>query len=167
MSREVTLTLQELVVDHVHTTLHEEDSQWQPSLSEALNGLTAAQAAWKPAPERHSIWQIVRHLILWKRGVLNAWDGDPPDGAELEANDWREVAGSEADWQKDRRTLLDISTQFLILAQELDDAGLSRHVVWYKGSGSQPLAMRIARTTTHDIYLSGQIRYLRALQSAG
>ena len=97
MSREVTLTLQELVVDHVYTTLHEEDSQWQPSLSEALNGLTAAQAAWKPAPERHSIWQIVRHLILWKRGVLNAWDGDPPDGAELEANDWREVAGSEAD----------------------------------------------------------------------
>ena len=90
----------------------------------------------------------------------------PPDGAELEANDWREVAGSEADWQKDRRTLLDISTQFLTRAQALDDAGLSRHVVWYKGGGSQPLAMRIIRTTTHDIYHSGQIRYLRALQRA-
>src|SRR2546426_3893647 len=167
MSRDVRLTIKELVVDHVHTTLYQEDWQWQPSLSEALEGLTAAQAAWKPAPERHSIWQIVRHLILWKRGVLNAWDGDPPDGAELEANDWREVAGSEADWQKDRRTLLDISTQFLTRAQALDDAGLSRRIVWYKGGGTQPLAMRLVRTTTHDIYHSGQIRYLRALQGAG
>ena len=167
MSRDVRLTIKELVVDHVHTTLYQEDWQWQPSLSEALEGLTAAQAAWKPAPERHSIWQIVRHLILWKRGVLNAWDGDPPVEAGLEVNDWKEVAGSEADWEKDRRTLLDISTQFLTRAQALDDAGLSRHVVWYKGGGSHPLAMRIVRTTTHDIYHSGQIRYLRALQGAG
>src|SRR5207302_2852007 len=57
MSRSVALTLQELAVDHVHTTLEPEDWQWQPSLKEALEGLTAAQAAWKPAPEPHSIWQ--------------------------------------------------------------------------------------------------------------
>lgn len=167
MSRETAVTLKELVVDHVHTTLHEEDWQWQPSLSEALGGLTAAQAAWKPAPERHSIWQIVRHLILWKRGVLKAWDGDPPDGAQLEASDWQEVAGSEADWEKDRRTLLDISSQFLTRVQSLDDAGLSRRIIWYKSGEAQPLAMRVVRTTTHDIYHAGQIRYLRALQGAG
>ncbi len=167
MSRETSVTLKELVVNHVHTTLHKEDWQWQPSLSEALEGLTAAQAAWKPAPQRHSIWQIVRHLILWKRGVLNAWDGDPPDGAQLEANDWQEIAGGEADWVKDRRTLLDISTQFLTRAQALDDAGLSRRITWYKSGEAQPLAMRVVRTTTHDIYHAGQIRYLRALQGAG
>ncbi len=86
MSRGVALTLKELVVDHVHTTLEPEDWQWQPSLKEALEGLTAAQAAWKPTPERHSIWQIVRHLILWKRGVLDAWNGNPPDGKQLHAS---------------------------------------------------------------------------------
>ncbi len=165
MSTGVALTLKELVVDHMHTTLEEEDWQWQPSLREALEGLTAAQAAWKPAPARHSIWQIVRHLILWKRGVLNAWDGNPSDEAQLEAKDWREVAGSEADWERDRQILLDISTEFLTRAQALDDAGLSRRIVWYKSGQAQPLAMRLVRTTTHDIYHSGQIRYLRALQS--
>lgn len=161
------MTIKELVLDHIHTTLYQEDWQWQPSLSEALEGLTAAQAAWKSAPKRHSIWQIVRHLILWKRGVLNAWDGNPHDGAQLEAADWQEVAGTEADWEKDRRTLLEISTQFLTRAQALDDEGLSRRIVWYKGGDTQPLAMRLVRTTTHDIYHSGQIRYLRALQGAG
>lgn len=164
MSREVALTLKELVVDQVRNTLLDEDWQWQPPLSGAIAGLTAAQAAWKPAPERHSIWQIVRHLILWKRGVLNAWDGDPRDEAQIEASDWQEVVGDEADWERDRRTLLDISTQFLTRAQALDDAGLSRRIVWYKSGAAQPLAMRLVRTTTHDIYHAGQIRYLRALQ---
>ncbi len=164
MSQGVALTLKQLVVDHVHTTLEDEDWQWQPPLRGSLEGLTAAQAAWKPAPERHSIWQIVRHLILWKRGVLDAWDGDPPDGEQLAADDWKEVAGSEADWERDRRTLLAISTQFLTRAQALDDAGLSQQIVWYKSGATQPLAVRVVRTTTHDVYHAGQIMYLRALQ---
>ena len=164
MSPTVALTLQELVVYHIQTTLHHEDWQWQPSLTEALEGLTAAQAAWKPASARHSIWQIVRHLLLWKRGVLDAWDGNPPDGAQLERSDWQEAAGDEADWERDRRTLLEISKQFLTRAQALDDAGLSRHIVWYKSGHTQPLAIRLVRTTAHDSYHAGQIRYLRALQ---
>jgi len=32
MNPQVGLTVRELVVDHVHTTLEEEDWQWQPSL---------------------------------------------------------------------------------------------------------------------------------------
>jgi uncharacterized damage-inducible protein DinB len=164
MSERAALTLGELVVDHIHTTLDDEDWQWQPPLSGAVEGLTAAQAAWKPAPERHSIWQIVRHLILWKRGVLQAWDGDPPDGDALSAQDWREVSGGDADWERDRQTLLDISAEFLTRAQALNAAGLARPIVWYRSGETQPLAMRLVRTTTHDIYHAGQIMYLRALQ---
>lgn len=36
-----------------------------PPLTTALAGVTAAQASWKPAGERHSIWQIVRHMPEW------------------------------------------------------------------------------------------------------
>jgi uncharacterized damage-inducible protein DinB len=164
MTPKVTLTLEELVVDHVHTTLYDEHVQWQPPLSGAVRGLTAAEAAWKPAPTRHSIWQIVRHLILWKRAVLQAWDGNPPDGAQIVAGDWQEVAGNDADWNRDRQTLLDISAEFLTRAQALDGAGLSRRIAWYKSGVIQPLAMRIVRRTTHDIYHAGQIMYVRALQ---
>src|SRR3989442_15613692 len=65
--------------------------------------------------------------------------GDPLDGAQLEASDWQEVAGGEADWERDRRILLDISSQFLTGAQALDDAGLSRWIAWYKSGAAQPL----------------------------
>lgn len=158
------LTLHELVVDHVHTTLYEEDWQWQPPLSGAVEGLTAVEAEWKPSPERHSIWQIVRHLILWKQAVLSAWDGAPPDGAQISDQDWQEARGSEDDWQRDRQALLDISEQFLARARALNDAELAQPIAWYASGETQPLALRIVRTTTHDIYHSGQIRYIRALQ---
>lgn len=51
-----------------------------PSVLEALDWLAAIQAAWKPSPDRHSIWQIVDHLAKskeWERaiieGVRRAW----------------------------------------------------------------------------------------------
>ena len=160
------LTLHDLVVDHVYTLLEKEGWQWQPPLSQALGGLTAAQAAWRPAPERHSIWQIVRHLILWKGGVVDAWDGNPRDGYQLQAQDWQEAAGSEDDWARDRQRLLAISLEMLSRVNALDDAGLSMPIDWYKGRHRQPLALRVVRTTTHDAYHAGQIQYLRALQGA-
>ncbi len=162
---ESALTLKLLVTDQVRNTLLQEDWQWQPALSEALEGLTAAQAAYKPAPERHSIWQIVRHLILWKRAVLQAWDGDPPDETQLGEADWSKVTGDEAVWQRDVQALMSVSREFLDRVQSLDDAGLSRRVFWYRHPDAvQPLAIRLVRTVTHDIYHAGQIRYLRALQ---
>lgn len=159
--------LREVVVNHIHTTLEDEEWQWQPPLRGAVRGLTAAEAAWKPSPERHSIWQIVRHLTLWKRGVLAAWNGDPPDGRELAAADWRDVSGGDAAWGRDRRELLQVSEEFLTRAQTADDAALSKQITWYRGGPAQPLAMRLIRTTTHDIYHAGQIMYLRALQGIG
>ncbi len=99
--------------------------------------------------------------------MLDAWDGTPPDGETLAAADWHEAKGNDADWDRDRRTLLEISEQFLTRAQGLDDAALAKQVAWYKGGNTQPLAMRVVRTTTHDVCHAGQIMYLRALQGIG
>lgn len=48
---------------------------------------TAGQALWRPAPERHCIWEIVGHIILWRRYLLAAMAGRPrPD---WRTGDWR------------------------------------------------------------------------------
>ena len=52
-------TLQTLWAD-LHTK-----NTWVPATSKALADLTPEQAAWTPAPERHSIWQLTNHLIFW------------------------------------------------------------------------------------------------------
>lgn len=43
---------------------------WAAGWKSSLEGLTAAQAAWMPAPDRHSIWQTVLHMIFWREAWL-------------------------------------------------------------------------------------------------
>jgi hypothetical protein len=159
------ITVRDLVTDQLETTLLRQAWQSQPSLSEALEGLTAAQAAWRPTPARHSIWQIVRHLILWKDGLLRALDGDPPEREALQGADWGEAGGDESAWRADREAALRLSHDLLARARAMDDATLSRPLVWYRGwTKTQPVAVRLLRRAAHDSYHAGQIRYLRALQ---
>ena len=160
------ITVKQLVLDHFEHTFEKE--AWQPSLAIAVEGLTALQAEWKPSPERHYIWQIVRHVIHWKRGVLAALDGHPVDYLELERTDWPEVSGDDAAWQADVRELHRIYQEFRRRLEALDDAALSLPQVPYKGKPewAQPLGIRLVRAATHDIYHAGQIRYIRALQGS-
>ena len=158
------MTLKDLVLDHLTYTYEKE--AWQQSLAMTVEGLTALQAAWKPAAERHSIWQIVRHVAHWKRSVLAAWDGQPLDEDEISRTDWPEASGDDAAWQADLRTLHAISFALKEWAQGLNDEALSHSFAWYKGVSPQPLAIRLVRMATHDIYHAGQIQYIRALQGA-
>lgn len=156
-------TVKDAVIYHLEHTFEKE--AWQRPLGMAVWGLTASQAAWKPSPERHSIWQIVRHVIRWKRGVLKAWSGDPPDYEMIERDDWGEVSRDQAAWEADVKVLHDIYTEFRERLQTADDEGLQRALRWYQqASIAQPVALRLIAVFTHDIYHAGQIQYLRALQ---
>ena len=42
-----------------------EQRAWQgTNLRGSIRGLTAQEAAWRPAPDRHNIWEIVVHAGL-------------------------------------------------------------------------------------------------------
>ncbi len=156
------MTLKDLVLDHLEYTFEKE--AWQPSLAMAVDGLNARQAAWKPAPGRHSIWQIVRHVTHWKQAVLAAVDGNPADLDALDRIDWAEASGDEGVWQADVRAVHTVSRRLIEMARAASEQDLSSPVPTGKGYPDQPLALRLVRTFTHDIYHAGQIRYLRALQ---
>ncbi len=157
------MTVKELVLDHLTYTFEKES--WQPPLAMAIEGLNAQQAAWKPAPQRHSIWQIVRHVTHWKNGVLQGWDGKAPNLDDLKRTDWQEVSGDEAAWQVDVQALHAVSRELEKRVQSSGDDALSGLIPTYTGRASSvPKSVRIVRMATHDIYHSGQIRYIRALQ---
>src|SRR5438552_2144561 len=70
-----------------------------PSLRELLDGVPALQAASKPIPGAHSIWELVLHVEAWEREVslvlatklYETLDGEADWPAVLEtgAQDWR------------------------------------------------------------------------------
>jgi uncharacterized damage-inducible protein DinB len=138
----------------------------------AVQGLTAAQASWKPGPDRHSIWQIVRHVTRWKRATLEAWQGArplfrgreaTPRFEEIMRTDWQDASGTDADWQAVVRALEEVSRAIQERAQALDLESLLQP---FPGEEWGPAVLRVLRLATHDIYHAGQIRYLRALQGA-
>lgn len=55
-----------------------------PSRADVLEDVTAAEAAWRPAPDAHTIWELVLHMRSWTREVLRRANGevpaDPVDG---------------------------------------------------------------------------------------
>ncbi|HEY3248150.1 MAG TPA: DinB family protein [bacterium] len=156
------MTLKDLVIDHLEYTFERET--WQPPLRIAVQGVTATQAAWKPSPARHSIWQIVRHVTMWKQSVLDGINGTPQDADALEATDWPEVSGDEAAWQQDLHRLHAVADQLKTIALAADETRLMAPVPTVQGAPAQPLMQRLVRQATHDIYHAGQIQYLRALQ---
>jgi uncharacterized damage-inducible protein DinB len=100
--------------------------------------------------------------------VLAALDGRPVDYDELGRSDWPEASGDEAAWQADVRELDTQYQEFRRRLEALDDVALAQPHVPYrdKADWAQPLAFRLVRVFTHDIYHAGQIRYLRVLQGA-
>ena len=67
------------------TRAHEGGAWHGPSLSEILSGVTAAQAAAKPIPGAHSIWELVLHVATWERVAaerIARWEPVEPTDAE-------------------------------------------------------------------------------------
>lgn len=122
---------------------------WHVGWDKALEGLSAQQAAWKPAPQRHSIWQVLHHILFWREYTLRAMAGDKPGEAEIERRNWEEPAEvSEDAWQAARRRFADSHRQI----QEA-----------IGGAGDKDLE-RLSHYIPHDSYHVGQIMALRGLQ---
>lgn len=135
---------------------------WHPTLVQALDGLSAEQAAWKPAPGNNSIHDIVRHLTLWKHMVLDGMDGRGADFAGYAARDWPGTETTEQSWRDDLAALHEVSDTLLERVAALDP----HHLGAAPGEGGVPLVWKLLNMATHDAYHAGQIRHLRVLQGA-
>ena len=123
---------------------------WAAAWSKSVEGLTARQAVWKPAPGRHSIWQIVTHMIFWREDALERLASGrgalPKD--EIERRNFPEPAQvSDAAWQA---TVARFGQSQERIAAALADPSKSLE--------------RLQYMLPHDSYHIGQINLIRALQ---
>jgi hypothetical protein len=135
------------------------------NLRGAIRGVTAAQAAWRPAPGRHNVWELVVHAAYWKYAVCRRFTGERRSGFAREGSNWfprPEQRPTEDAWRADV-ALLDRTHR------QLRDtiAGLSSQVLRAPASGGSTTAFDlIAGIAAHDLYHAGQIQLLKRL-SAG
>ncbi len=133
------------------------------NLRGSLRGVTIEQAAWRPAPDRHNIWELVVHAAFWKYDIRRRLTGAKARSFALEgSNFWtRPIDGTAAEFKAD-----------LLLLQREHDA-LRRAVEafpparWTRKVPGKPFAFEgvVRGVAAHDLYHAGQIQLLKRLQS--
>jgi len=131
------------------------------NLRGSVRGLTARQAAWRPGPARHNIWEIVVHCAYWKYIVRRRILGEKKGSFPLKGSNWfrRSANLSEIDWKKDVAVL---ESCHISMRQAV--AQLSSDDLAFIPRGSKvdnfTIVMGIA---SHDLYHAGQIQLLKRL----
>jgi hypothetical protein len=122
---------------------------WAAAWSKSIDGLSPQQAAWKPAAGRHSIWQIVHHMLFWREDALARLTGKgAPSEDDVARLNFLEPADlTDAAWNATRDRLR--------RSQEAVAAALA--------DPSKSIE-RLQYLLPHDSYHIGQINLLRALQ---
>jgi uncharacterized damage-inducible protein DinB len=135
-----------------------------PNLRGSIRGLTAAQAAWRPHPKRHSIADIVAHTAYWKYAIRRKLRGDQRGSFTLKGSNWFALPNplSEADWRGLVRLLTDEHQVLREAVAEFDPDDLHRPAA---GSKYTPATL-IQGVAAHDVYHAGQVQLLKRLQIA-
>ncbi|MEZ6241587.1 MAG: DinB family protein [Phycisphaerales bacterium] len=128
---------------------HHTNNTWIPAWSKAVSDLTPEQAAWKPDPQRHSIWQQVNHMVFWRTyNLARKRGGEPLPDAEIQRRNWLAPDMiTEAAWREARERF---NTSHSEVADAIADGTLPPDTTSY--------------LLTHDSYHVGQIMQLRAMQ---
>jgi uncharacterized damage-inducible protein DinB len=128
-----------------------------PAVLEALAGVTVEQAAWKPAPEHNSIWQIVDHIAASK-----VWQIDLLEKGEAASPVWTEPAGEESSWLASLAHLKAAHARLKNALGRLTQEDLLAFPVVEWKKRQLELLLSIA---AHEAHHSGQIDYLKGLQA--
>ncbi|MFC3878645.1 DinB family protein [Algoriphagus namhaensis] len=121
---------------------------WYPSLSVAVDGLTAEQANWKDDSENHSIGQLLSHLTFWNGRLLESMQGGTPpnfNGNNDETFDAFDEVGLELQIQ-------DLDS--IMTAMEKKTAEMTPKEI--EGWGET-----LANIASHNAYHIGQIVFIR------
>lgn len=134
------------------------NNRWHGSLLDLVENLSAEQALWRPGPERHCIWEIVRHMTFWRRYLLERVAGRPtPDWKK---NNWTlPHRRDEQAWLADLEELKHVQSKLV----EWFDARDPQILLEADETGNFPQFMLEAGIIGHDSYHVGQIAILRAL----
>ncbi len=131
-----------------------------PNLRGSLRGVTPSLAAWRPARERHNIWELTVHAAYWKyvawRRLTRAKRGSfPYSGSNWLTRPEQPTAGA---WRADLALLDEMHRTLRDRIVADGGSTLDRHL-------SRRLTKRALLTgvAAHDLYHAGKIQLLKRL----
>lgn len=135
------------------------------NLRGSIRGLDASAAAWRPAPERHNIWEIVVHAAYWKYTVRRRLLGERRGSFPLKGSDWfvrpDHPAAGDRQWREDTALLVSIHRSLRDAVASLDRRALAAPT----SAGKTTTVDLLTGIAAHDLYHAGQIQLLKRLRA--
>ena len=131
----------------------------------SIRGMTADRAAWRPAPRRHNVWELVVHAAYWKYAVWRRLTGVARGSFPLTGSNWlvRPVDMTDRAWRADLALLEDVHRTLRAALAACTSRDLKRRA---PGSSVSNRAL-ITGIAAHDLYHAGQIQLLKRLSGVG
>ena len=131
------------------------------NLRGSLRRVTPGQAAWRPAPDRHNIWEIAVHAAYWKYTAWRRLTGATRGSFPVKGSNWfkRPIERSDAAWRADLALLDEMHRVLRDAVRQLPASALSRTP---KGSKVSNFVL-LSGVAAHDLYHAGQIQLLKRL----
>lgn len=132
-----------------------------PTLMGALRGVDAGQAAWKPAQDRKSIWELALHIACWNYAVRRYFDASAVKGFSRSPSNFPNFTDISAEaWRADKILISEEHTKLILALQSFPDHRWSQKTDSPKQWTYSQLFMGI---TVHDAYHTGQIQLMKRL----
>lgn len=134
------------------------------NLRGSVRRVNVQQAAWRPAPNRHSIWELVVHAAYWKYIGLRRLTGAEKGSFPLKGTNFFERGENltEKAWQDDIKLMDRMHAELRAEVETLTARDLERIPPTSKVSNFALLS----GVAAHDLYHAGQIQLLKRLQSS-
>jgi uncharacterized damage-inducible protein DinB len=130
-----------------------DQANWFVPLNNAIDGLSAKQASWKPAADSHSVGELVHHLLYWNQRQLKTFKGEAP-GDRVKDNKETFDKFEEGNWVEVCKQLQQVMTEFESWVKTASDADLNAKMEV------------LSNICTHNAYHIGQMVYVRKLQGS-
>ncbi len=147
---DVTLLLQ--ILDEAY-----EQKAWHgPNLKGSIRGISIEQAAWRPGPRRHNIWEVVVHAAYWKYAVRRRLLGEKRGSFPFKGSNWfaRPTEVSKSAWNEDKHLLDTMHRSLREAIAELTPARLHETPAGRAVSN----ITQVYGIAMHDVYHAGQIQ---------
>ena len=140
-----------------------EENGWFVAVKNAIAGVNAAQAAWKPDGSDNSIWELLSHMNYYNFAYLERFSGREYEYKISDNDETFVQSGSDQEWQAEVEKFGQITSGWLAAIENAAESKLSELGPPYNENS---WAMIIANINAHTAHHGGQIVLLRKLQGS-
>jgi hypothetical protein len=133
------------------------------NLRGAIRGVPIDLASWRPAPDRHNIWELVVHAAYWKYAVWRRLTGEARGSFPLTGSNWfaRPTDRTATAWKADVALLHETHRSLRGAVERFPDRRWHQRLP----KSRETAFTLVSGAAAHDLYHAGQIQLLKRLSA--